>query len=299
MDKRNAAFRRLSEEVGQDHLLRKPLYLDLEKALGGTKRVVSLFTSFRFPVVLEDGDADMLEEILSNTELDNKGLVLILNSPGGEAMAAERIVNVCRSFSNRRFSVIVPKMAKSAATMVCLGADEIFMSKTSELGPIDPQILIYNDEGKASGYQAAHEILESYNELMNKANLTRGRIESYLQQLARFDARDMRRIKSAQDLSESIAVNLLKSGILKGLSIAQIKSKIKPLTDPRKTKDHGRSIFHDDAKRCGLRVKAIDNMDDMWRIVWELYIRLNYITTNSAFKVIESCEESYVAQLPG
>ena len=42
--------------------------------------------------------------------------------------------------SRHRFVVAVPRMAKSAATLVCLGADEIHMGLTSQRGPIDPQI---------------------------------------------------------------------------------------------------------------------------------------------------------------
>jgi ClpP class serine protease len=128
--------------------------------------------------------------------------MLLLNCPGGDALAAERIVNICRSFSkDGKFSVIVPKMAKSAATMVCLGAQSIDMSKTSELGPIDPQIKV--SEGV---YYAAHEIIESYNDLIRKANTTKGKVDPYLQQLYRFDATQIRWIRSAQDLSKSIAV---------------------------------------------------------------------------------------------
>jgi hypothetical protein len=39
-----------------------------------------------------------------------------------------------------RFIVAVPRKAKSAATLICLGAQEIHMGLMSELGPIDPQI---------------------------------------------------------------------------------------------------------------------------------------------------------------
>ena len=80
---------------------------------------------------------------------------------------------------------MVPRMAKSAATMICLGANEIIMSSTSELGPIDPQILIRDEQGKPVRYQAAHEIIDSYNELMDMANITKGRLEPFLQQLKR------------------------------------------------------------------------------------------------------------------
>ncbi len=41
---------------------------------------------------------------------------------------------------NAAFRIIVPDMAKSAGTLMTFGADQILMSDTSELGPIDPQI---------------------------------------------------------------------------------------------------------------------------------------------------------------
>jgi hypothetical protein len=79
------------------------------------------------------------------------------------------------------------------------------MSKTAELGPIDPQIKV------AEGvYYAAHEIIESYNDLVTKANKTKGNLDPYLQQLYRFDATQIRWIKSAQDLSKSIAISVLR-----------------------------------------------------------------------------------------
>jgi len=217
-------FSHVLEEANQGHSTRKTLYTDLEHALGPNKKVVAFFTSFVFPVILQNQDADMLEEVLRNSDMDGKKLVLLLNSPGGAALAAERIVNTCRCFSKDGFSVIVPKMAKSAATMVCLGANTIGLSGTSEMGPIDPQILIHDDHGRPTGYKAAHEIIESYNDLIKQANKTKGRLEPYLQQLARFDARDISSIRSAQQLSESIAITALKSGALKQLSHKQTQS---------------------------------------------------------------------------
>lgn len=178
-----ATYRRVHDEVTQGHPQRRHLYDEIENHLGDTKVVVAFFSSFHFPVIIEDRDADIIEEALQTTNLDGKELVLLLNSPGGDALAAERIVNICRSYSHGgKFSVIVPKMAKSAATMICLGASEIGMSATSELGPIDPQIPIFDDNGALVNYLAAHEIIESYEKLMSTANRTKGRIEPYLEQ---------------------------------------------------------------------------------------------------------------------
>ena len=284
------------QEVGQAPRIRHHLYLNLEKLLGGRHKVVALFTSFySFGGLLTDNDADMLEEVLQNSELaDGHELVLLVNSPGGQALPAERIVNICRTYGGGKFSVIVPKAAKSAATMICLGANEIHMSPTSELGPIDPQISIRNEDG-SERYFAAHEIIESYNGLMKAANRTRGRVEPFLQQLNRFDARDIHRIVSAQNLSESIAVGCLKHGVFSRLSELQIKRKISPFLDPTSTTVHGRPIFHAVAEKCGLNVKLHDPRGDFWTTVWKLYARLNYMTKTTYSRMIESADNSWHA----
>ena len=182
-----------------------------------------------------------------------------MNSPGGEGIAAERIVNVCRSYSpNNSFSAIVPRRAKSAATMICFGATQIGMSRTSELGPVDPQIMVSDDQGRPVSIHAAHEIIESYEDLMTKANRTKGRVDPCLQQLARFDAKDIRRIRSAQALSSSISIKCLKTGVMARHSNADIEKKLKPFLDPTYTKMHSRPIHYDVAQQCGLPVVLHD-----------------------------------------
>jgi len=297
MAKAEPAYQRMMQEVMQDHSTRKSLYVQIEKELGNEYRLVSFVTSSRPSVILETGDADMLEEALDNTDLEQKKLCLLLNSAGGDPLAAERIVRICRTFSPMGFDVIVPKMAKSAATMICMGADLIIMSRTSELGPIDPQILIFDDNGVPSHYQAAHEIIESYENLMKQATQSKGRIEPYLQQLGRFDARDIRRVRTSQVLSLRIAVNHLKQSMMKKKTAKAIENKIKLFTDPNAaTVSHGRPIYHDAAVRCGLGVKVVDNKSGLWKNVWALYIRLNHVTNRTHLvKLIESTSDSFAA----
>lgn len=62
---------------------------------------------------------------------------LFLYSGGGDTMVPWRLVSMIREYCDI-FSVLVPYKARSAATMIALGADEIIMSDLSELSPIDP-----------------------------------------------------------------------------------------------------------------------------------------------------------------
>lgn len=293
-----SVFDQILEEIGQGHNTRRSLYADLETALGG-KHVISFFTSFVWPVTIADGDPDMIEQALHGIPDDGKDIVLLINSPGGEGVAAERIVNVCRSYSaSGSFSVIVPRRAKSAATMVCFGAKDIGMGRTSELGPVDPQIVVSNEHGQPMSVHAAHEIIESYEDLLTKANRTKGRVEPYLQQLARFDAKDIRRIRSAQDLSTSIAINCLKTECMSGRSQTYIERKIKPFLDPRYTKTHSRPIYHDLAQQCGLPITLYQPRDPVWALVSALYTRLNQFCGRHASKAVETKDELFAAPIP-
>jgi len=69
-----------------------------------------------------------------------KDILLIIHSRGGRIEPAYVIGKTLKRLSAKKFSVAVPRKAKSAATLISLGADEIHMGMISELGPIDPQI---------------------------------------------------------------------------------------------------------------------------------------------------------------
>ncbi|RZB30933.1 MAG: hypothetical protein AEth_00887 [Candidatus Argoarchaeum ethanivorans] len=250
-------------EQNQGHETRKRIFIELEKEL--KRPVVSFFTSFRFPVMIEDSDADMLEGVLQKMDLSN-GLVLFINSPGGDGLAAERIVNVCRSYSETGdYWAIVPSKAKPAATMICFGASKIILGATSELGPIDPQLpMSKNDDMR---WFSAYNVVESYDDLFSKAVKEKGNLEPYLQQLERYDEREIKEFRAALSLSEDIAIRTLASGMMKGRSNENISESIKIFLTPERTKTHGRAICGEETSRCGLNIEQKDVTDDFWKLV--------------------------------
>jgi hypothetical protein len=67
-------------------------------------------------------------------------LAILVHSPGGQATCAYQMAT---TLSNRPegFVCLVPRYAKSAATLMALGAQKIVMGDQGELGPLDAQIL--------------------------------------------------------------------------------------------------------------------------------------------------------------
>jgi hypothetical protein len=84
-------------------------------------------------------DADKIYSAVTLLE-KTKPLLMVLLSSGGVPGSAYLIGKLCREYSNGTFKVVVPRHAKSAATLLCCAANEIHMGSLSELGPIDPQI---------------------------------------------------------------------------------------------------------------------------------------------------------------
>ena len=99
--------------------------------------------------------ADQIYECLSGSN-EEKDILLIIHSNGGSIEPAYLISRNCKD-SAKKFCVAIPRKAKSAATLLALGADEIHMGAMSQLGPIDPQI----DGWPALGLQNALDYLAS------------------------------------------------------------------------------------------------------------------------------------------
>lgn len=288
----------MSDEIHQTPPARQALISKLEQAFPGMT-VVTYFTSFSAETgIIEDSDAEVLEELLSSRTTNQGGPVLmVIDSPGGDAMAAERIVNVCRSYSNNRFEVIVPHMAKSAATMICFGASKIHISPTAELGPVDPQVAQHSDRGGLI-WISADELLRSYDDLMERASkdTTVLRVEPYLQQLQRYDSRRIEQIRSARKLSQDISIKLLQLAQMAGQQESEIEARIKAFLQQEHKSAHGRRIGWEESKACGLAVERLGLDTDLWKTIWSLYRRSSYrVSQADQCKLMETAKDSVYA----
>jgi hypothetical protein len=283
---RATTFEKIRDERTLGQNTRLPLLRDLQDKL--KRRVVAFFCSpFQMEGMIWDDDADMVTEVLTNTR-EPKGVALIVSSPGGSALGAERIVHACREASGGDFLAIVPGQAKSAATIICLGASCIQMTATAELGPIDPQIPIQSG-GDRPNWLPAHVIIRSYETLMKAAEESEGRIEPFMLQLDRYDAREIEDIRREIALSKKIAKSLLSTGMMKGKSEADVDGCLEPFLDPEVTGSHGRPIFPAMAKGCGLTVEDLPSNSPLWEPLWEYYWRAtSLVSSGMAPKLLEN-----------
>lgn len=68
---------------------------------------------------------------------------ILIQTRGGEANSAYRLIQLIRHYCNK-VNALVPTYAYSGGTMITFGCDEIDISKTGVLGPIDVQLGLSN-----------------------------------------------------------------------------------------------------------------------------------------------------------
>lgn len=70
----------------------------------------------------------------------DKGLDLVLHTPGGDMAATESLIDYLRQMFGRNIRAIVPQIAMSGGSMIACACREIIMGLNSNIGPFDPQI---------------------------------------------------------------------------------------------------------------------------------------------------------------
>ena len=244
---------------------------------------------------VEGGDVHALMEVchdVPETELD-----LLIHSPGGSPEAAEQMVNYLRS-QFEYIRAIVPLQAKSAATMIALGCDEVVLGEHSELGPIDPQILIPVPGGRR--FAPAHAILRDFNRAkeetardINALAAWTPILHAYAGGLLEFCTQQIR-------LSQEIVTNWLTRCMLAHpdasvpeVERAQAATAIADYFGSENSYDrfrtHGRPIRVDGLQGLrGLRIRRLEDDDVLQDVALSIYHALDITLGGPAVKIVEN-----------
>lgn len=146
----------------------------------------------------------------------SKNLILFIHSDGGSIEPAYMLSKSFNKLKKSIFSVVIPRKAKSAATLISLGADEIHMGTISQLGPIDPQFKGFPSLGLVNALERISELIKKYptsSDMFSKyiSNILDIRILGYLERINESAVQYAERLlkgrkfpkgKSAKDLAE-------------------------------------------------------------------------------------------------
>jgi hypothetical protein len=207
----------------------------------------------------------VFEELVHDADPE-QDLHLLLDTPGGDGETAIRIVRSAQARC-RELTVIVPNQAKSAGTILLMGAHHVLMGPTSDLGPVDPQFPTEKGLYSAKDLIAAVEHAEQ---------ALAANPESYPLQvslLADFTAVMVEQARSALGRSEDLVREALRSNPDRSQEVCdQLAAGLKErLIDV--PKDHGAVFSAADAEGVGLPVIHADPGADQWRRIWELWAK--------------------------
>nr|WP_197064237.1 hypothetical protein [Methylobacterium sp. ZNC0032] len=182
----------------------------------------------------------------------DKGLDLILHTPGGDVAATESIIDYIRSKFGNDVRVIVPQISMSGGTMIALSAREIVMGRHSNLGPIDPQF----------GGIPAIAILEEFDRARTEILADPNTALVWQPILSQYGPTLLSVADQSIKWARSIGTKAVRDGMLHGEADAAIKAAeiVEFMLSQDLHHAHGRHIHRNELKDKG--VKIIDLEDD-------------------------------------
>ncbi len=212
--------------------------------------------------------ATLVDKVFDDLRKEKYGgekLDVIVHSSGGSIDAAYNLARLFRRYGKERLTFVVPRWAKSAATLLVCAGDEILMTPVAELGPLDPQITQMNPlEQRLENFSPLH--IESTLQLIrDEFKSGADDLASRLLQRLQFPL-TLGSFKKLLDLGNDYLENLLTSRML----IDQ-QEEIKSITTALTTgyADHSWCITSEEAQKIGLVVEEIEG--NQLDIVWEIH----------------------------
>lgn len=201
---------------------------------------------------INDGDMEGFMNALHGLDFD-KGLDLILHTPGGSPTATEAIVNYLKDKFKKDLVVIVPQIAMSAGTLIACSAKEIIMGRQSSLGPVDPQF---------NGIPAENILME-FNEAKEDLAGNPQNAQYWAIKLQQYPAAFMKTAIDAIELSKELCEKWLSDVMLKDEDANQVMRVVKFLNDHNSTKNHGRHFNYILCSEAGLNIKLMENDNEL------------------------------------
>jgi hypothetical protein len=208
------------------------------------------------------GFMEVLHNIPPESDID-----LLLHTGGGDVDAAEKLMALVQAtVGGGQLRVIIPDFAKSAGTLMILGADSFLMSDSSELGTIDPQI--WTDDGH--GNVICHSVLSYLDAFKIQSEALRENPDDPVARLMlnKLDPTTLRHYEAIRDRARTFAEGQLRR---KGRNFSQITS---DLMDIGRWPSHGQMIKWQDVKDIGLPVTYLPPRSEHWQAYWRLYCLL-------------------------
>lgn len=255
----------LSEKTGRNTILYYSGWLQKNNAAG---------------LQVNDADKNGLMTVIHKLERD-KGLDLILHTPGGETAATESIVDYLKSMFGNDIRAIIPQLAMSAGTMIACSCREIVMGKQSSLGPIDPQF----------GGVPAHGIIEEFERAYEEIKNDNTKMAVWQPILNKYNPTLVGECEKAIEWSEQMVEEWLRANMLNRDNDIDKKIEIiiQELGDHAVNKSHSRHLSSDKCKEIGLKITDLEEDGEFQDLVLSVHHScIHTLSSTNAYKIIEN-----------
>ena len=217
-------------------------------------------------------------------------LHLLLWTPGGDGEVAVRLARAAQACC-REFTVIIPDIAKSAGTLLALGADNVLMSPASDLGPVDPQF-----EMGEYDLISAKDIIAAVDRALEDIAVRPETYPLHSAMLSDVNAVRVERARSALAGTGDLLREALHSNPRR--TAAEADRLAEELQEPliSAPKDHAALLGPQRAAELGLPVTICDPTSSQWKQIWQLWMHYYTLFPVQAY---ESSMASQVQQRRG
>lgn len=230
----------------------------------------------------------MLKDIENQLEID-----VYIETPGGNGVTAEEIARFLhKKFSKMNF--VISGEAKSAGTILALSGNEIYMTETGSLGPIDAYIHI------GRSVVSAYDYMEWINTKMNEA-IKNGKLNPVeATMIAQITPGEIQLVNHSLEFAKDLVKNWLytykfsnwKETLTKKIVVAdemkrQRANKVADeFANHSRWRTHGRSLKISDLEQIGLTVNNLENMPEIADIVYRVqFVCKLLLETTSIYKL--------------
>lgn len=143
---------------------------------------------------------DLITKTLSSLKKHRKNAILYLSTAGGDPHAAFRIARALHHhYANGSVRVLIKDWCKSAGTLICIGANELILCDSAELGPLDVQV---RKPDEMVGRMSGLDILRGMESLKD------GLLDSFRHFLVDINTGTGISTKSAADVATKLAIGI-------------------------------------------------------------------------------------------
>lgn len=202
------------------------------------------------PVSMDDKDMNGFMTMMHGLDYQ-KGLDLILHTPGGSVAATESIINYIYNMFDGNVRAFIPQLAMSGGTMLACSCRKIIMGKQSSLDPIDPQIMGV----------PAQAILNEFNTAKKEIKEDPSCIPLWKEIISKYNPTLIDTCQHAINWSKEILHESLKRNMFRGELNPPISKIMDTLASHKETKSHNRHLSADKCKEIGLKVMFLEEDD--------------------------------------